>query len=75
MEINEETPLEDLLKNPKATAVLAKHGLPCLFCPAISFEMGLLKLGQVAKVYGLDAKALIKELNEVLREPEPRPQP
>jgi hypothetical protein len=75
MEVNEETPLEELLSNPKAVGILAKHGLPCLFCPAVSFEIGFLKLGQVAKIYGLDVKALIKELNEALRESEPRPRP
>jgi hypothetical protein len=75
MEVNEETPLQELLGNPKAVGILAKHGLPCLFCPAVSFEIGFLRLGQVAKIYGLDVKALIKELNEALREPGAHPQP
>ena len=75
MEVTEETPLGELLQNPKALGILAKHGLPCLFCPAISFEVGFLKLGQVAKVYGLDAKAIVKELNEALQEPGAHPQP
>ena len=73
--MNEETPLSELLQNPKALSILAKHGLPCLSCPAVSFELGFLKLGQVARVYGLDVGALIKELREVLQESEARPQP
>jgi len=73
MEVTEETPLGELLQNPRALSILAKYGLPCLSCPAISFEMGFLRLGQVAKLYGLDVKAVIKELNEALQESKARP--
>jgi hypothetical protein len=73
MEVTEETRLGELLENPRALSILAKHGLPCLSCPAISFETGFLRLGQVAKLYGLDVKAIIKELNEALQESEARP--
>ncbi|MEM2282317.1 MAG: hypothetical protein QXH26_02045 [Candidatus Hadarchaeales archaeon] len=75
MEVTEETPLSELMENPKALAVLSKHGLPCLFCPAVGFEMGFLKVGQVAKAYGLDVKKLLEDLNRALQEPSPHPQP
>jgi hypothetical protein len=68
----EETSLGELLQNPRALSILAKHGLPCLSCPAISFEMGSLRLSS-GKLYGPDVKAVIKELNEAFQESEARP--
>lgn len=63
--INQDTTLEEILKQPKAEEILAKYKLPCLFCPMATYEIKNLKLGEVAKMYGLDLKNLLKELNEI----------
>ncbi len=62
--ITKDTTLADVLKKPGAGTVLEKHNTPCLHCPMAAYEMGMLKIGDVAKTYGIDLKALLKELNE-----------
>ena len=62
--ITEGTALADVLKNPGLEEVLAKHNLPCLHCPMASYEMGSLKIGDVARTYGIEVSGLLKELNE-----------
>jgi len=52
------------LKSPKARNVLAKYNLPCLHCPMAAFEMGRLKIREVAETYGIDLKKLVGELNK-----------
>ncbi len=68
MRVTPQTTLENLLKYPKAVKVLAKYQLPCLFCPALSFELGYLTLAQVAELYGLPLEKLLQELNATLKE-------
>jgi hypothetical protein len=65
--ITKNTTLEEILKIKGAEDVLAKFNLPCLSCPMASFEMGRLKIGEVAKVYSLDLKNLLKELNKLTK--------
>ena len=64
--ITEDTPLEELLKKREAVMVLFKYGLPCLTCPMARFEMGRLKIGEVARAYNIDVKALLEELNKAV---------
>ena len=62
--ITDKTVLGDVLKKPGASKLLAKYRVPCLGCPMATYEMGKLKLGDIAKTYGLDLKGLLKELNQ-----------
>ena len=61
--VTEQTILGDILKRPNGAKILSKYKLPCLNCPMAALEMGVLKLGDVARMYGLDLDSLIKELN------------
>ena len=63
--ITEETTLAELLDNPKAREIMAKYSLPCLGCPYAQSEMDKLKIGEICKMYNIDTKELLKELNKV----------
>lgn len=63
--ITENTILAEILKHPEAGKILAKYNLPCLNCPMAVFEMGVLKIGEVCKMYNIDLKSLLRELNLV----------
>ncbi|UZE92879.1 MAG: DUF1858 domain-containing protein [Candidatus Nealsonbacteria bacterium] len=65
--ITQNTTLADVLKHPKAEKILVKYNLPCLGCPFAKLEMENLKIGDICKMYGIDADSLIKELNRVYR--------
>lgn len=62
--INKHTTLAEVLKYPGAKEILAKYKLPCLWCPMAKFEMENLTLGQVCKMYNINLKELLKELNQ-----------
>jgi len=64
--ITESTTLTEILKSPEASKILAKYNLPCLHCPMAVYEMGMLKIGEVARMYGIDLKGLLEELNKIL---------
>jgi hypothetical protein len=61
--ITEETLLGDILKRPYGAKILSKFKLPCLHCPMAALEMGVLKIGDVSHMYGVDLENLLKELN------------
>lgn len=61
--ITKDTTLAEILKHPKAEEILAKYNVPCLHCPMATYEIGTLKIGEVAKQYNIDLKNLLKELN------------
>ena len=61
--ITKDTVLADILKLPNATDILSKHKVPCLFCPMAAMEADKLSIGEIAKMYGLDLKTLLKDLN------------
>ncbi len=63
--ITKETTLSELLENSKVVEVLARYHLPCLDCPFAKQEMENLKLGEVCKIYDIDLKALLVELNKL----------
>lgn len=65
--ITEDTTLAEILKYPEAGNILAKYNLPCLHCPMAKYEIGILKIGEVAKTYGIDIKNLLKELNKNIK--------
>jgi len=62
--ITKDTFISEILEYPKAKKILAKYNLPCLNCPMAVFEMGALKIGEVCKMYNIDLKKLLKELNK-----------
>lgn len=65
--ITEDTTLEEILRHPGTGSTLVKHGIHCPTCPFARFEMGRLKIGDVARNYGVDVDNLLKELNETVR--------
>jgi hypothetical protein len=66
--ITTKTKLREILENKKLFKVLEKYNFPCLSCPLAKFELENLELGQICKIYNIDAKKLIKELNEKIKE-------
>ena len=66
MEVNESTTLSDILKIEGAEKMLSKYQLPCLHCPMATMEMEKLKIGEVCKMYGIDAKSLLEDLNRTV---------
>lgn len=62
--ITAKSTLAEILKEKGADKVLAKHGVPCLSCPMASFEIEKLQIGQVSKMYELDLKKILEDLNK-----------
>lgn len=65
MEINKNTILSEILNIKGADKILTKYNVPCLTCPMAKLELDELKIGQVAKMYNLDLKNILKELNDI----------
>lgn len=65
--ITKNTTLEEILKYPKANAILAEFGVPCLSCPMVAIEMNKLKIGEICETYGIDCDKLIKKLNKIIK--------
>jgi hybrid cluster-associated redox disulfide protein len=63
-EFTKETILAEILKYPETNKVLSKYKLPCLHCPMAVYETNKLKIGEVVKMYGINLKNLLKELNK-----------
>jgi len=61
---SENTTIEEIMKSKNGIRVLMKYNFPCMGCPLASFEMSKLRIGEVAKMYGLDIKSILKELNK-----------
>lgn len=66
--ITKDSTLEEVLDQPGAEQVLAKHKVPCLTCPFAKMEMEQLKLGDICKMYGIDLAKLLEELNQSKKE-------
>jgi len=64
MKITEDSTIEEILNHPEGKRVLAKWNVPCLGCPMMAMEMKDLKIGEVAKKYGIDLESMLEELNE-----------
>lgn len=63
--ITKDATLAEILKHQELEKILIKYNLPCLSCPFAKFEMENLKIGEVCKMYNIDLKNLLKELNKV----------
>ncbi|MCP6718216.1 MAG: DUF1858 domain-containing protein [Patescibacteria group bacterium] len=61
---NKDTTLFKILKNPDNEKILVKYNLPCLTCPLADMEMEELKIGDICKMYGIDADKLLAALNK-----------
>jgi len=59
--------LAEILKYPQGIKILMKYHIPCFGCPLMSFEMNMLRVREVSKMYKIDAKKLLKELNEQIK--------
>jgi len=62
--ITKDTTLEEVLETPNAEQILAEYKVPCLTCPMAQMEMQVLRIGDICKMYGIDAVKLLKSLNE-----------
>lgn len=62
--ITKDTTLAEILALPEAEKILAKYNLPCLTCPFAEVEMKTLKIGEICRMYGIDIKNLIEDLNK-----------
>jgi hypothetical protein len=65
--ITEKTNLSEILKNPKLVEILEKYNFPCMSCPFAKMEIENLEIGRVCQLYGIDAKKVVKELNDILK--------
>lgn len=65
--VSEYTSLAEILKIPQADKILAKYNLPCLTCPFAKLEMEKLKIGDICKMYKINLKNLLKELNKIYK--------
>ncbi len=65
VKITANTTLEKILEKKGAEKVLAKYNVPCLSCPMAKFELSSLKIGEVGKMYGLETKKILNELNKL----------
>ena len=63
--ITSKTTLEKILDKKGADEILAKNGVPCLSCPMAPLEIDKLKIGDVCKMYGLNFKKILEELNKL----------
>jgi hypothetical protein len=64
MKITSKTTLKKILELPEAEKVLLNHGVPCMSCPMASFEIEKLEIGNVCKMYGIDLKKILEDLNK-----------
>ncbi len=62
--ITSDTLLIDIFELPKSEEILTKHKVPCVSCPMAQFELGNLTIGEVCKMYGIDLKRLLEDLNK-----------
>ena len=71
--ITKDTTLAEIMAKESARAILAKYKVPCLTCPMAQFEIsppaGGLTIGDVCKMYGIDLKKLLADLNKIKNKP------
>ena len=51
-------------KHPETISVFREYGMGCIGCMAARFE----NLAQGAEVHGIDLEALLKDLNDAIKE-------
>ena len=64
--ITKDTTLAEIMAKESAKDILAKHKVPCLTCPMAQFEIQELTIGDVCKMYGIDLKKLLTDLNKIV---------
>lgn len=62
-QFTQNTLLSKILEEPHGDQILMKYNIPCLSCPFLNDELGRLTIGEVGKMYDIDLKNLLKELN------------
>lgn len=62
--ITAKTTISEILAISSGQEILSKYKLPCLTCPMAQFEVQDLKIGDVCKMYGIDLKKLLADLNK-----------
>ncbi len=62
--ITSKTTLKKIIEKKGADEILAKHGVPCLSCPMAAMEIDRLEIGKVCKMYGLNLKKILADLNK-----------
>lgn len=65
--ITENTTLARILEQSGTKDILAKHNVPCLHCPMSIHEIGNLKIGEVANMYGINIENLLNDLNKNIK--------
>ena len=65
MKITSKTTLKEALEIKGAEKVLAKYNVPCLGCPFAKMEQDKLFLGDIARMYSLNLKGLVLDLNKI----------
>lgn len=61
--VTPKTTLIKILDKKGSEEILARHGVLCLSCPMVSLEIDKLEIGEVCKMYGLNLKEILKDLN------------
>lgn len=67
MKITKKDTLAKILEQKGAGKLLAENGVPCMSCPYASMEIDKLQLGEVCRMYGLNAAKILKDLNGEVR--------
>ena len=62
--INAGTTLDKIIDKKGGMEAMAKHGVPCISCPMAQFEIDKLEIGEVCKMYGLNLKGILADLNK-----------
>jgi len=62
--ITKDTLVAEILKFSGVEEILTNYHFPCLDCPMASFELEMLKIGEVCKIYNIDLENLLQELNK-----------
>ena len=62
--ITEDMTIREVIdKYPETIAVFAKYNIGCIGCPAASFE----KVKDIAMIHGTDVKAIVRDINAVIK--------
>ena len=62
--ITKNTTLEKILELKNGEEILHKNFVPCVNCAMAPMEMSDLKIGDVCRIYKLDLKKILNELNK-----------
>ncbi len=71
MAITKDMTIQEIVsRHPETVRTFFKHGLMCVGCAAARFE----NLEQGARAHGIDADALLADLNEAVADTEAQPE-